>query len=41
MQRQRNFRGHEVADEYAKRIGNTLADLAAILRIQAYPPPPV
>ena len=40
MQRERDFRGQEVADEYADCVGNSLADFSAILWIQAYPPPP-
>ena len=40
MQRQGNFGGQEVADEYADCVGDPLADFPAILWIQARPPPP-
>jgi hypothetical protein len=40
MERQRDFRGYEVAKENADCICNSLADLPAILRIQSPPTAP-
>jgi hypothetical protein len=40
VERESDFRGHQVPDENTNCIGNSLADFPAILWIQTYPPPP-
>ena len=38
MQCERDLRGDKVADENANCVGDSLADLSALLWIQNYPP---